>query len=153
MIHYLQGTLHLSIHLTPTSQFSLTDYSNADWVASPDDRKSVGGNCVFFSSSLVSWSSKKQVVVARSNTKSEYHALSRVACEMIWLHSLLKELQVTLPLLSMTWCDNISVAALAFNPVFHARTKHIEVDAYFIREQVLAKTLENTAHCFCSSTY
>ncbi|KAJ0101151.1 hypothetical protein Patl1_04862 [Pistacia atlantica] len=47
--------------------------------------------------------------------------------------------KVTLPF--FTWCDNISVGSLASNPVYHARTKHIEIDAHYIREQVLAKKL------------
>uniref|UniRef100_A0A2N9FCV6 Integrase catalytic domain-containing protein n=1 Tax=Fagus sylvatica TaxID=28930 RepID=A0A2N9FCV6_FAGSY len=39
------------------------------------------------------------------------------------------------------WCDNISSLAIASNPVFHARTKHIEVDFHFVRERVLGKDL------------
>ena len=50
---------------------------------------------------------------------------------------LFKELKVFLPTAPILWCDNLSALALASNPVFHARTKHIEVDYHFIREKVL----------------
>ena len=41
----------------------------------------------------------------------------------------------------MLWCDNVSALALAFNPVFHARTKHIEVDYHFVREKVVNRDI------------
>jgi len=86
---------------------------------------------------LVSWSAKKQPVVSRSSTKSEYRALSITTCELFWLYMLFKELGVPLPVVPVIWCDNISALALASNPVFHARTKHIEVDYHFVREKVV----------------
>uniref|UniRef100_A0A803NM37 Uncharacterized protein n=1 Tax=Cannabis sativa TaxID=3483 RepID=A0A803NM37_CANSA len=55
-------------------------------------------------------------------------ALAHVAAEISWIESLLKELKFPLLLPSITWCDNISASALASNPVFHARTKHIEIE-------------------------
>jgi hypothetical protein len=50
---------------------------------------------------------------------------------------LFKELGVVLKCAPVLWYDNISALALASNPVFHARTKHIEVDYHFVREKVL----------------
>lgn len=44
--------------------------------------------------------------------------------------------------IALLWCDNRFAMALASNPVFHARTKHIEIDYHYIREQVLAKQLD-----------
>lgn len=90
----------------------------------------------------MSWSSKKQVVVAHSSIKFEYRALSHAACDVLWLCSLLFELRISLPFTPILWCDNINAAALAYNPVFHARTKHIELHAHFIRDQVLAHRIE-----------
>jgi len=49
---------------------------------------------------------------------------------------LLKELHISLTSPPTIWCDNSGALALASNPVFHARTKHIEVDFHFIREKV-----------------
>ena len=50
-------------------------------------------------------------------------------------------IRLSIPVTPVIWCDNINAAALAANPVFHARTKHIEIDAHYVREQVLAKKL------------
>jgi hypothetical protein len=54
---------------------------------------------------------------------------------------LLKEIQVYLATLPVLWCDNINALTLASNPVFHAKTKHIEVDYHFVREKVLNRDI------------
>lgn len=84
----------------------------------------------------MSWSSKKQKVVSKSSTEAEYRALSLGATEVIWLKSLLSELEIELSQIRLMWCDNKSAIALAENPVFHGRTKHIEIDVHFIREKI-----------------
>ncbi|KAM6579698.1 hypothetical protein CsatA_003472 [Cannabis sativa] len=78
----------------------------------------------------------------RSSTESEYRALVHVAAEISWIESLLTELQFPFSSPSVTWCDNLSASALAANPVFHARTKHIEIDAHYVRDKVLQRQLE-----------
>jgi hypothetical protein len=60
---------------------------------------------------------------------------------MIWVEALLNELGVKLREKSCLWCDNLGVTFLSANPVFHARTKYIEVDFHFVRERVAAKRL------------
>lgn len=60
---------------------------------------------------------------------------------MTWIHQLLIDLGVTSVLPHVVWCDNQSAIALASNPIFHARTKHVEVDYHFIREKVLSKQI------------
>uniref|UniRef100_A0A2N9J3P2 CCHC-type domain-containing protein n=1 Tax=Fagus sylvatica TaxID=28930 RepID=A0A2N9J3P2_FAGSY len=73
--------------------------------------------------------------------QSEYRALAIAAVELCWLRTLLRDLGVYLPDTPILWCDNVSALAIASNPVFHAPTKHIEVDFHFVREQVLRKDL------------
>lgn len=91
---------------------------------------------------LISWSAKKQHVVARSSTEAEYRALAHVTSEICWTQSLLSELKGISEVTPMVWCDNLGAKSLAFNPVFHARTKHIELDIHFVRDKVTNKELE-----------
>ena len=79
--------------------------------------------------------------MARSSTEAEYRALVSTAAELCWIQMILKDLGVYLSLPPMLWCDNVSALALASNPIFHARTKHIEVDYHYIREKVLHREL------------
>jgi histone deacetylase 1/2 len=72
--------------------------------------------------------------VSRSSTESEYKALANASAEVIWVQSLLGELGVPQSQSPILWCDNIGATYLSANPVFHARTKHIEVDYHFVRE-------------------
>jgi hypothetical protein len=96
---------------------------------------------VFLGDCLISWSAKKQAVVSRSSTEAEYRSLSITTAELFWIRMLFKELRVSLSIPPVLWCDNIGALALASNPVFHARTKHIEVDYHFVREKVLNRDI------------
>lgn len=79
--------------------------------------------------------------MAHSSTGSEYRAMAHTASDLVRLQQLFSELHVTLSSPPVLLCDNKSAIALASNPVFHARTKHIEIDYHFIREQVLSKRI------------
>lgn len=142
LMRYLKGTNSFSLCFSPTSSPHFSGFANADWASCIDDRRSTGGHCIFLGTNLLVWSAKKQEVVSRSSAESEYRALANASADIIWLHSLCKELNLPYKPSSQLWCDNQSAIALAFNPVFHARTKHIEVDVHFIREKVLAKQIE-----------
>ena len=96
---------------------------------------------MFLGPSPISWSSKKQTIVVRSSTEAEYHALATTTAEVSWLRILFKELQIFLSHVPVLWCDNASAIALSANPVFHSRTKHIEVDYHYVREKVLRHDL------------
>lgn len=142
LLRYLKGTSSVGIIFQPAIRMLIEAYSDADWASSIDDRKSTGGYCVMLGGNLLTWSSKKQAVVSRSSAESEYRALADTAADIMWLHSLLQELGIAHESPSLLWCDNVSAAALAANPVFHARTKHIEIDVHFIREKVLKKEID-----------
>ena len=96
---------------------------------------------MFLGDCLIAWSAKKQAVVSRSSTEAEYHSLSITTTELFWLRMLFKELHIPLNVPPVLWCDNLNALALASNPVYHARTKHIEVDYHFVREKVLNKDI------------
>jgi hypothetical protein len=140
VLRYLKGSIDYGLYYCKSSLL-LNAFCDADWAGNPDDRRSPSGYGIFLGSNLISWSAKKQSVVSRSSTEAEYRSICLTIAEMYWLRMLFKELH--LPLLSSLtlWCDNSGALALASNPVFHARTKHIEVDFHFIREKVTNKDI------------
>jgi hypothetical protein len=111
-------------------------FSDVDWAGYPDDRRSTGGFAVYVGSNLIFWSARKQATVSRPSTEAEYKALANAAAEVMWVQKLLDELKISRPLAGRLWCDNIGAMYLSTNPMFHARTKHIEIDFHFVREQV-----------------
>jgi hypothetical protein len=82
----------------------------------------------------VSWNARKQPTVSRSSTEAEYKALANATAEIMWLQSLLAELGLVKSRAASLWCDNLGATYLSANPVFHARTKHVEVDYHFVQE-------------------
>ena len=65
-----------------------------------------------------------------------------MAAEILWLQSLFHELEIKIAGCPILWCDNIGAGSLPSSPVFHTRTKHIQIDVHFIHEKVLAKELD-----------
>lgn len=86
--------------------------------------------------------------MARSSTEVEYRSLANTIAEITWLCKLLVDVGVILPCLPKLWCDNISTISLAKNPLFHARTKHVEIDYHCIGKKVLSYAV--TVHFVCS---
>ncbi|GAU41870.1 hypothetical protein TSUD_366180 [Trifolium subterraneum] len=143
ILRYLSGTLHhgLLLQAAPKDKLlTLIGFSDADWASDPDDRRSTSGACIYVGPNLVSWWSKKQTLVARSSAEAESRSLANLASEILWLQSLLTELgcQFDTP---KVLCDNLSTVSLAHNPILHHRTKHMELDIFFVREKVLNKNL------------
>lgn len=141
LLHYLKGTLDYGIHLT-SGELNLQAYSDSDWAGDLQDRKFTSGYCAFLGRNFICWSVKKQSTVARSSTETEYRALAMAATDITWLRRLLTNFGIPQITLTPLYCDNLSAIALANNPIFHARTKHIEVDYHYIRDCISTKEIE-----------
>ncbi|KAH9699143.1 retrovirus-related pol polyprotein from transposon RE2 [Citrus sinensis] len=122
VLQHLQSTFTHGLYLKKEEslEIGLTGYSDADWACDLDDRKSIGAYCIYLGNNLVSWSSKKQAI----------------------LQSLFSELNIAKLPTPVLWYDNQSAGELARNPVFHSKSKHIELDVHYVRDKVLGKELE-----------
>lgn len=136
ILRYIKGTSSLGLHLCATSTTSITAYTDADWAGCPDTRRSTSGFAIFLGDALVSWSSKRQTTVSRSSAEAEYRGVTNAVSECTWLRQLLCELHCDTTQATVAYCDNISSVYMSRNPVHHRRTKHIEIDIYFVREKV-----------------
>ncbi|XP_023891177.1 uncharacterized mitochondrial protein AtMg00810-like [Quercus suber] len=141
ILRHVHGTLHHGVFLQP-GPLSLSAFFDSDWAGDPYDRHSITGYIVYLGYNPITWSAKKQDTISRSSTESEYRALATTATELYWLRQVLRDLGVFLPVPPKLWCDNVLALAIASNLVFHARTKHIEVDYHFVKEKVLRKDLQ-----------
>ena len=95
-----------------------------------------------FGMRILASSAKKQSTVTGSNAEAEYYSMASIAAEITWLSFLLRNLGIPLSRPPILHCDNLSALHMTINPVFHGRTKHIELDHHFVREKVALDSLE-----------
>eukprot|EP00253_Pinus_taeda_P003314 PITA_03314 len=116
-------------------------YTDFDWAGNLDDIRSI--TCYAFSIGfeVISWCSKKQHTVALSSAKAEYQAMCAAACEVVWLCKLLQDAGEEQIEATVINCDNQHSIKLAYNPVFHKNTKHIDTQFHFVREKVQSKEI------------
>jgi hypothetical protein len=138
ILRYLKKCPGQGLFFPRDSSLCLTGYSDADWAGCLDSRRSISGQCFFLGQSMISWRTKKQLTVSRSSSEAEYRALGAATCELQWLLYLLQDLHVTLAKDPVLYCDNQSALHIAANPVFHERTKHLEIDCHLVREKLQA---------------
>ncbi|CAN1266351.1 Retrovirus-related Pol polyprotein from transposon RE2 [Linum perenne] len=141
VLRYLRGTTEQGIMIKPSPSDHLSIYTDADWAGDNQDRRSTSAYVAYLGSNIISWTSRKQRTVSRSSTEAEYRALATAASKILWLLSLLHEIGWPPSTAPTIWCDNVGATYLTKNPVFHSRSKHLEIDFHFVRERVAAKQL------------
>ncbi|GKA37313.1 uncharacterized mitochondrial protein-like protein [Tanacetum coccineum] len=114
---------------------------DVDWAGDSDDRRYTRGFAIYLGSNLISWTARKQLTVSRSSTDAEYKALADTVAELTWLQALLNELGIRSSSTPILWCDNLGATYLSANPIFHARTKHVEIDYHFVLEKIAQSDL------------
>jgi len=139
----LKSTFDHCLYFYKSPSQQLIVFSDSEWAGCLDDKRFTSSYCLFLDKDILSWSSKKQPIVSRSSTlMSEYKALANASTELIWIQSLLSELEISLSYAPILHCDNIGETYLNSNPIFPAPTKCIEIDYHFVRDCVVAKALD-----------
>ncbi|XP_057948847.1 uncharacterized mitochondrial protein AtMg00810 isoform X1 [Malania oleifera] len=135
IIKYLKGSPGLGLLFSSSNSFTLKAYCDANWANCPMTRRSTTGYCVFLGNSLISRKAKKQKTVSRSSSEAKYRSMAAATCELTWLRFLLNDMQVSTGPARLL-CDNQAALHIAANPVYHERTKHIELDCHVVREKI-----------------
>ena len=136
VLKYLENTKQWGITLGGKHEIRLEGSTDASWGDDQKDRKSTMGYCYSLGSGPISWRAKKSGTVALSTAEAEYYAGTEAMKECSWISELIKELGYSIPK-PVLLCDNQSAIAMAGNPMFTARSKHIELKYHYIRVQVI----------------
>ncbi|KAF5469137.1 hypothetical protein F2P56_013232 [Juglans regia] len=169
IIRYVQGTSACRFFFPAGNSPRLAAYSDVDWDGCANTHRSITSWCVFLGDTLISWKSKKQDRVSKTSIESEYGAMSLTCSRIIWLQGLLAELDFSETDPTPLHADNTCAILITANPVYHERTKHIEVDCHSIHEafeahvitlphvstelqiaNIFTKVITRHRHCFLS---
>ncbi|GKB82631.1 putative copia-type protein [Tanacetum coccineum] len=137
VVRYLKGSPSQGILLRVACDLQLHGWWDSDWAACPITRRSLTVWFIQHGDTPISWKTKKQHTVSRSSAEAKYRFMATTTCELKWLKALLLCLGIAHPRPMKLSCDNQVALHISANPVFHERTKHIEVDCHFIRDEIL----------------
>lgn len=133
ILRYVKNTAELGVRYERGGNNELQVYTDSDYAGDLDDRRSTSGFVFLIAGGAVSWSSKKQPIVALSTTEAEYIAAVSCATQGIWITRVLGRIGEHQESCIIVKCDNSSTIQLSKNPVLHGRSKHIEVRFHYLR--------------------
>lgn len=138
VLKYLKLDLGQGILLSSDPSLSLLAFCDADWASCKDTLHWISDFFITLGGSPISWKSKKQASISLSSTEVEYRSIRKVNVEITWSARLLEDISVH-PLLPVpVYSDSQAAIHIAHNPVFHERTKHVELDCHFVHQQYLS---------------
>lgn len=133
ILRYMRGSTKLGLRYEKSSKL-IEGFVDSDWAGCPVDRRSYTGFVFIMAKGAVTWEARKQRTVAQSSTEAEYMGLTEAAKEAAYLLRFLAEIgmgnQNTVPIYN----DNQGAQKLATNPIFHSRSKHIEIRHHYVRQ-------------------
>jgi hypothetical protein len=141
ILRYLKSAPGKGIMFSKNDHLDVEGYTDADWAGNLADRKSTSGYFTFVGGNLVTWRSKKQKVVALSSAEAEFRGMAKGLCELLWLRRLLSEIGFAPNSEMNLYCDNKAAIEISQNPIQHDRTKHIEIDRHFIKQNLEEKVI------------
>ncbi|KAL9233204.1 hypothetical protein vseg_008229 [Gypsophila vaccaria] len=147
VVRYIKRNPSKGISLKRNGSLNLVGYCDSDYASCPLTRRSLSGYYVSLGGSPISWKAKKQATVALSTAEAEYRSIRAVTSELVWTKAFLASLGVFHTNPMRIFCDNQSAIHIAKNPVFHDRTKHIEVDCHFVRQHLVSKSISVSHVC------
>ncbi|XP_074266280.1 secreted RxLR effector protein 161-like [Silene latifolia] len=136
LLRYIRDTTNFGIKYEKSPRIKLFGYCDSDWGGCVDDMKSTSGYAFSLGSGMFSWSSKKQKSVAQSSAEAEYISAAIATSQAIWLRRILEDIGEAQKDATTIFCDNKSAIAMAKNPVYHSRSRHIAIKHHFIREAI-----------------
>lgn len=136
VVKYLKGTIDWGLFYPSQGEPEVKCYCDADWGACSFSGRSLTGYALFLGDSLISWKTKKQKTVSKSSAEAEYRGMSQTAAEVVWIYGILEDMGMKIPKPVTMFCDNKAAQHIAANPVFHERTKHLNLDCHYVRERI-----------------
>ena len=135
VFRYLKSTMKMCVRYERGHSSQVSGFCDSDYAGDVDTMRSTAGYIFLLAGGAISWSSKRQAIVALSSTEAEYMAATHASKEALWLKRFIGELGTNQSPVKIL-CDNQSALKLMKNPQYHARTKHISVQFHFIRELI-----------------
>jgi hypothetical protein len=145
IFRYLRSYPDMRITYSRDGGEQLTGYTDANWAGgniAQDGRRSTSAYIFTLAGGPISWSSKRQHTVATSSCEAEYIGQCNATKEAVWLRLLLRELAYPMIGPTTIFADNKSAIALAKNPVYHGRSRHIDIQYHYTREKVNDNTIQ-----------
>ena len=141
VVRYLKGIAGDGLFLPANNNLQVYGYCDSDWGACPLSCRSLTGYFVTLGASPISSRTKKQATVSRFSAEAEYRAMAVATSELVWVHTFLAALGIFHHQPLKLFYGSQAALHIAKNPVFHERTKHIEVDCHFVREKLVSGLL------------